>query len=79
MAAAALPSTRREMALMPATSTTEGIMMMSLEADIRAVLPLATVETISLGRPIGRRSHRGRDQAVPPLPPIPITPRTRPA
>ena len=31
MAPAALPSTRREMALIPATSTTEGMIVMSLE------------------------------------------------
>ena len=43
------------------------------------MFPLATVETISLGRPIGKALRAGEMSAVPPLPPMPMTPATRPA
>ena len=44
-----------------------------------AVLPEATVETINLGSPIGKARNAGAISAVPPLPPSPIAPDTRPA
>ena len=42
------------------------------------MLPLAIVDTMTLGRPIGRARIAGVIRAVPPLPPIPITPDSRP-
>ena len=79
MACAALPSTFRETELSPATSTTEYIIVISDEPTYGAVLPLATVETMSLGSPIGSARMAGVISAVPPLPPMPMTPATRPA
>ncbi len=79
MAWAALPSTRRETALRPATSTTGYIIRMSLVPTYGATLPLAIVETMTLGSPIGRARMAGVISAVLPLPPMPITPATRPA
>ncbi len=54
-------------------------MRMSLVPTNGATLPLAIVETITLGSPIGRARIAGVISAVLPLPPIPITPATRPA
>ena len=79
MACAALARMRRETAFNPATSTTEYIIVMSLESTYGAVLPLATVESISFGSPIGSARMAAVISAVPPLPPMPITPASWPA
>ncbi len=76
---AALPSTRRETALRPATSTTGYIIRMSLVPTYGATFPLAIVETMTLGSPIGSARIAGVIRAVLPLPPMPITPANRPA
>ena len=46
--------------LTPAMSTTEYIIVTSTEPTYGLVSPDATVETISLGTPIGSGAHRGR-------------------
>ena len=54
-AAAAFVRIRAEIRLMPAMSTTEYIIVTSTEPTYGLVSPDATVETISLGTPIGSR------------------------
>ena len=78
MAWAAFPKTCSDTAFNPATSTTEYIIVMSLQSTYGAVLPLATVDTINLGKPIGKDRIAAVINAVPPLPPMPITPATCP-
>ena len=52
---------------------------MSLDPTYGVVFPLAIVETITFGNPTGSARIAGVIRAVPPLPPIPITPEIRPA
>ena len=52
-ARAAFPKIRAEMRLIPATSTTECIIVRSVVPTYALVSPAATVETISFGTPIG--------------------------
>ena len=73
-ACAALASTRSEMRLMPATSVTEYIMQMSDGPTYGFTSPEATVETITLGTPMGRRRMAGVASAVPPEPPAEMSP-----
>lgn len=71
---AALPRTVREMRLIPATSVTEYIIAMSDGPTYADTSPLATVETMTFGTPTGRARIAGVMSAVPPEPPIPMTP-----
>src|SRR5436190_1957427 len=61
MACAALPSTSRETMFKPATSTTDGISTISQQPTYWAVLPLATVDTNSFGKPIGGADALGHE------------------
>ena len=71
---AALASTRSEMRLMPATSVTEYIMQMSEGPTYGFTSPEATVETMTLGTPIGRPRMARVASAVPPEPPAEMRP-----
>ena len=53
---------RLEIRLIPATSTTEYIIVTSTEPTYGLVSPDATVETISFGTPTGSRPHRVRGE-----------------
>src|SRR3546814_16263900 len=76
-AAAPLASTCFEIRFKPCTSVTEYIIRMSEGPTYCPTLPEATVEIITLGRPMGRRRIPGLTHAVPPapaaelLPPVP--------
>ena len=74
MAWAPLASTWREIELRPCTSVTEYIIMMSLGPTYCLTSPEATVEIITLGRPMGNRRMPGVTKAVPPLPPAETMP-----
>lgn len=63
-----------EIELRPATSTTEGIIIISLVPTYGAVFPDATVDTIILGTPIGNALMAGVTSEVPPVPPKDIIP-----
>src|SRR6185437_15543164 len=78
MAAAALPSTRREIRLMPATSTTEYMMQTSLAPTYGDTSPEAIVDTRSLGKPIGSAAKTCAAIDEPPEPPAARTPSARP-
>jgi hypothetical protein len=54
MADAALERIRLRMELIPAMSTTEYIMVMSVSSIYDLILPEAIVETMSLGKPIAQ-------------------------
>ena len=69
----------REMRLSPATSTMLGNITMSFTPTYCAVLPLASVETMSLGKPSGSARMPAVAMAVPPPPPSEITPSMRPS
>src|SRR6185312_16273878 len=79
MAAAALPSTRREIRLSPATSTTEYMTQTSLAPTYGDTSPEAIVETSSLGIPTGSAAITCAAIDDPPDPPAASTPFTRPA
>src|SRR5436190_9931147 len=64
----------REIRLIPATSTILGNITMSFTPTYWAVFPLASVETITLGNPIGRARIAAVPIAVPPPPPSEMTP-----
>src|SRR3546814_9586396 len=67
-AAAPLASTCFEIRFKPCTSVTEYIIRMSEGPTYCPTLPEATVEIITLGRPMGRRRIAGVTIAVPPEP-----------
>ena len=67
------------MRLSPATSTMLGIITMSFTPTYCAVLPLASVETISLGKPSGSARMPAVAMAVPPPPPSEMTPSMLPS
>ena len=54
-------------------STMDGIIVMSFAPTNAATSPPATVETITLGSPIGRALIAAVAIVVPALPPIPTT------
>ena len=58
-----------EILLMPATSTIDGIIKMSLVPTYLSTSPEAIVETISFGTPIGSFCIAGVTNEVPPEPP----------
>ena len=64
----------REMRLRPATSTMLGNITMSFTPTYCAVFPLASVETMTLGKPIGNARIAAVPIAVPPPPPNEMTP-----
>ena len=70
-APAALAMIRAETWLIPAMSTTEYIIVTSTDPTYGLVSPDATVETISLGTPIGRARIACVTSADPPEPPRP--------
>jgi hypothetical protein len=77
-ACAALASTCSLMRLMPCTSVTEYIMQMSLGPTYGRVSPLAMVETITFGQPIGSARMPAVASEVPPEPPaLMMPPRSR--
>src|SRR5689334_6974228 len=78
MAAAALPSTSREIRLIPATSTTEYMTQTSLAPTYGDTSPDAMVDTRSLGSPTGRPAMTCAAIDEPPEPPAASTPPTRP-
>ncbi|MNC28541.1 hypothetical protein D3C75_767510 [compost metagenome] len=78
MAKAALVKIFVEIEFSPATSTTDGIMTISLVPTYGAVFPEATVETITLGTPIGNARIPGVTSEVPPVPPKEIIPSNLP-
>ena len=78
MAAAALPSTSREIRLRPATSTTEYMMQTSLAPTYGDTSPEAMVDTRSLGSPTGSPAMTCAAIDEPPEPPAASTPPTRP-
>jgi len=55
--------------LIPATSTIDGIIRISLVPTYLSTSPEAIVETINLGTPIGNSLIAGVTNAVPPEPP----------
>ena len=69
MASTALRKMVLEILLSPATSTMEGIMMMSLVPTYWDTFPEAMVETMSFGTPMGRARMAGVARDVPPDPP----------
>ena len=73
-ACAAFASTFSLMRLMPCTSVTEYIMQMSLGPTYGRVSPLAIVETITLGQPIGSARMPCVAIEVPPEPPAEMMP-----
>ena len=79
IAPAARPRMVREMRLSPATSTMAGIITMSFTPTYCAVLPLASVETMSFGNPSGRARIAVVQMEVPPPPPREMTPSISPA
>ena len=75
MAAAALLRTPRSTWFRPAISTTEYINVMSVSSTMGPVSPLAIVDTINLGNPIGSASLMTVAASdVPPDPPADIMP-----
>ena len=58
-----------EIELIPATSTIDGIITISLAPTYGAVFPDATVDTMTFGTPIGRALIAGVTNEVPPVPP----------
>ena len=78
MAAAAFPSTRRLIRLMPATSTTEYMTQTSLAPTYGDTSPEAMVDTSSLGKPTGSAAKTWAAIDEPPEPPADSTPCTRP-
>ena len=66
---AALARIMAEIRLIPAMSTTEYIIVTSVEPTYELVSPEATVETISFGTPTGSRRIASVASAVPPVPP----------
>ena len=66
---AALARIRVEIRLIPATSTTEYIIVTSVEPTYGLVSPDATVETISFGTPTGSARIACVASVVPPVPP----------
>ena len=79
IAAAASSSTMRLMRLMPAISTTELSIRMSLSPTHGRTWPEASVLTISFGTPIGRARMAAVPMVVPAEPPRASTPSTLPA
>ena len=67
----------REISFSPATSTMDGIMMMSLVPTYWATFPDAIVETMTFGTPIGSARIAGVTSDVPPEPPNERTPSNR--
>src|SRR5581483_12336463 len=76
MAAAALPSTSREIRLIPATSTTEYMTQTSLAPTYGDTSPDAMVDTRSLGSPTGSPAMTCAAIDEPPEPPAASTPPT---
>ena len=69
----------RLMELMPATSTTVGIMVMSAVPTYADTSPPATVDAMTFGTPIGSPRMARVAMEVPPLPAMPRMPPNRPA
>ena len=67
-----------EILFSPATSTMEGIMIISLVPTYWETLPEAMVETITLGTPMGSARMAGVTSEVPPDPPQEIMPSNLP-
>ena len=70
---------RAEIWLMPATSTTEYIIVMSMAPTYGRVSPDATVDTTSFGTPTGSCCIAWVTSEVPPVPPMPTMPSSRPS
>ncbi len=68
-----------EIPLIPAMSTTEYIIAMSVVPTYGRVSPEATVETRSLGTPTGRACIAAEMREEPPEPPIPRIPWSLPS
>ena len=64
---------------MPEISSTEGITTISRDPTYADMSPEPIVETSTLGTPMGRRCIAAEAIAVPPDPPIPRMPSTRPS
>ena len=67
-----------EILFSPATSTMEGIMIISLVPTYWETFPEAIVETITLGTPIGSARMAGVTSEVPPDPPQEMIPSNLP-
>ena len=78
IAPAACVKTRREMRFKPATSTTDGNNTMSLVPTYGRTSPPATVDTQTLGTPVGSARMAAAMTLVPPEPPMPMMPASRP-
>src|SRR5882724_10679361 len=74
IAPAALARIGIETEFRPAISTTEYIIVISLVPKYWRVSPAATVDTMTLGKPIGSARMTAVTRVVPPVPPSPRIP-----